>query len=196
MSAPATVLFVVALAGFGSEALASPTGLVIDRARALDERSIVELEATLESIQAETGVRSRLVILRDLGGEDASDVATRFVDPGDGDQAVLLLAMADREVRVETAGPLADRVPDHVWSDMLSAEMLPELRAVRHGAAVRQGLQGMRGVLVGDMPRAEPPTGNIAGLRDVGLVATVALLLSLGLFPRSRARIVGQGRWR
>lgn len=197
----AALLLALVLAGSPLPASATPgaspetLARVLDEARALDERSVAELAADLASLEAETGVRARLVILRDLGAESSRTVAGRYIETGQENRLVLLVSMSDREVRIETSPDLDRRISDETWSRMLASEMLPGLRAVQHGAAVRQGVDGVRDVLSDRYEAPLTPPGDLAALRDIGVVALVACLLGLGLFPRSRARIVGQGRW-
>ena len=57
-----------ALSGAG-RVLASPNDLVIDQASALSEATREELSQDLAEIASDTGVESRLVVVRDLDGE-------------------------------------------------------------------------------------------------------------------------------
>lgn len=176
--------------------MAHATPLVVDRAQALDPRSVAQLTEQLQDIQTTTGVRVRLVFARTLNDELASDMAQEFLDPEGGEQAILLFAMADRQVRLERSEALRERISERVWTTMLAHEVLPELKAVRHGAAARAGVDGIEAVLEGRYgARPVIARGDPAGLRDVGVVVMVAALLALGLLPRSRARIVSRGDW-
>lgn len=193
MRARLVLLAALAVLSSPGAAMAQEHPLVIDEASALAEGTRQELSDTLARIETSTGVRGRLVVVRDLGGKTASAAAMAYIDTGSQEQAVLLMAMREREVRIQTTPGLQARIPDQTWSGMISSEMIPELRRVRQASAARRGVEAMGDVLANQYePSRLGTVGDFGALRDVGVVALVAFLLALGLYPRSRARIIGR----
>ena len=168
---------------------------VDDRASALFESTEADLEARLDQIAERTGVDVYIVLTESLGGATATEYAR---DLPHWDQPsrklVLLIAMAERQVRIQTDPGLAADHPDAVWARLIEGRMLTPLRAGRHGTATRQGLDAIEGELMGERPTILAPRGAIDALRDTLFVLVAGLLAGLS-FNRIRGERMWRARW-
>jgi uncharacterized membrane protein YgcG len=166
------------------------------RASALFESTEADLETRLDEIAERTGVDVYIVFTESLGGATAAEFA-RDLPHWDrpGRQLVLLIAMAERQVRVETDAKLAADHPDAIWARLIEAHMLAALRAGRQGTATRQGLNAIEDELMGERPALlTPPRGTIDALRDTLFVLIAGLLAGLS-FNRIRGERMWRARW-
>ena len=169
---------------------------VEDRSSSIFESTETELEARLDAMTERTGVDVHVVFVRSLEGATAAEVA-RAQPAWDrpGRKLLLLIAMAERQVRIETDESLAADHPDAVWSRLIETRMLAALRAGRHGSATREGLDAIEAELLGEPPpRLSAPRGVLDALRDTVFVLVAGLLGGLS-FNRMRRERIWRGAW-
>ncbi|MBN8553704.1 MAG: TPM domain-containing protein [Caulobacterales bacterium] len=193
---------VVLIAGiglsFGSAAQAAPsTPHTLDRAHVLFETTRDEIEAASVELQAVTGIELFVVTVPRLGDRSAREVALDLpVWDSTRDQVVLLLAMNEREVRIEASPSLSRHVVDADWTAIIQSRMLPKLRSGRHGAAVRAGVDAI--ALRLQSTGHPSPIGRLLGdpraLRDMVFVLVAGLLVMFAFNPARHFRMV-RGRW-
>lgn len=150
-----------------------------------------DLEAQAAAIHRETGVQVHVLLVQNLQGRTARDVARDHrLWSSPGPHVVLLVAMADRQVRVETDPSLAERHPDIVWARMIEARMLTTLRQGRHAKAIRLGLEGIHSELTeGPGAFSALAGGTIDALRDTLFVLFAGLLAALSINRLRRERM-------
>lgn len=183
----------------GASLLAGPAladSRIEDRGSSLFETTEAELETRLDAMAEQTGVDVYVVIVRSLEGATASEVArAQPVWDRPGRKLLLLVAMAERQVRIETDEDLASDHPDAVWSRLIETRMLAALRAGRNGTATRQGLDAIEAELLGEPPPLlSVPRGSIDALRDTLFVLVAGLLGGLS-FNRMRRERMWRARW-
>jgi len=112
----------------------SPTGLVSDFANLLEPSQKQDLETKLESFKAETSNEIAVVIIDSLEGDTIEDAAVRLFNAwGIGgeknDNGILLLvAIGDRQMRIETGYGLEGAVPDATAYQIISKTLQPAFR--------------------------------------------------------------------
>ena len=183
----------------GASLLAGPAfadSRVEDRGSSLFESTEAELETRLEALSERTDVDVHVVFVRSLEGASAAEVVRALaVWDQPGSHLVLLVAMAERQVRIETDRELAAEHSDAVWSRLIETQMLATLRAGRHASAVRQGLDAIEAELLGEPPPPPSgPTGIMDALRDTIFVLVAGLLAGLS-FNRIRRERMWRARW-
>lgn len=169
---------------------------VEDRGSSLFESTEAELEARLDAMADRTGVDVHVVVVQNLGGSSAAEVARALpVWDRPGRQLVLLVAMAERQVRIEVDEDLTVEHPDAVWSRLIETQMLSTLRTGRHASAVRQGLAAIEAELLGEpTPFPSAPLGLFDALRDTIFVLVAGLLAGLS-FNRVRGERMWRAKW-
>lgn len=168
---------------------------VRDGARTLFETTRERLEAESRQIAEETGVEVFVVVERTLGGRSAREAALAVpVWNHDREQVVMLLAMSERQVRIEASPSVTDRIPDAAWARLIETEMLPELRSGRNGAAIRSGFSAIGRELAGDQTLSIRPRGDLRALRDILFILFAGTLAAIS-FNGARHLRLYRGRW-
>lgn len=164
---------------------------VEDRGGYLFRTTEAELETRLDAMAERTGVDVHLVFVQSVEQATPAELARALpIWDRPGRQLVLLVAMAERQVRIETDRELAVVHPDAVWSGLIETQMLTTLRAGRHGAAARQGLDAIEAELLGEpLPRLSGPQGTFDALRDTIFVLVAGLLAGLSFNRMRRERM-------
>lgn len=179
-------------------AVAMPTHPhVLDSTGTLFETTRDRLEAESAAIQARTGVEVFVVLQNNLAGKTAREAAQSLPlwNPS-RDQIVLLLAMTERQVRIETSPGLSTDYPDIVWATLIETKMLPDLRRGRNGAAVRSGMDAISQTVshAASTPPSVAVRGDPRALRDMGFLL-VAGLLAVFSFSSARHLRIARGHW-
>lgn len=193
----ATLTWLAVLFSTGAAQALPPDPHVIDQAHILFETTRVRLEAESNRIAQETGVEVFIVTQQNLNGRSAREAALAVPvwDPS-REQVVVLLAMTNRQVRIEASPSIVRRLPDAEWARLIQTEMLPELRKGRNGAAVRAGLDAIGVKLAGHQTLRQNllPAGDGRPLRDL-LFVLVAGVLAVVSFNGRRHLRIERGRW-
>jgi uncharacterized protein len=118
-----------------------PEGHVSDFSRVLNAAHKAELERYCRRVQELTGAEIAVVTIPTLGGEPIEDAANSLYrrwgigQKGKDQGALLLLATADRRMRLEVGYGLEPVVPDG-YAGTLLRSMRPLLRGGEYGAAL------------------------------------------------------------
>lgn len=183
------------LVAMPAAALSAPRPLVSDDVGSLYESTQAELEAQLAALRADTGIELHVLLIAGLGGKTAQEVArSQPIWRRDGEQALLLVAVTERQVRIETEGPNGTR-RDARWAEIIERAMLPSMRARREATAIRRGVAALDHEFR-RQPVALPvqPRGSTDALRDTLFVLSAGLLAALS-FDRMRRERLWRGRW-
>jgi uncharacterized protein len=148
-------------------AFPSPDGHVNDFASVLDEPAEAYLETFLQTLERETAAEVVVATVASLGGITVEQYAvTLFADWGIGkarhDNGILLLvAPADRAVRIEVGYGLEPVLPDGLAGEIIRTEILPEFRAGNIPRGIGRGLNRISQIVRGD-PEAAASTASPA----------------------------------
>lgn len=186
--------------GLATGAVAAPAihPHVLDHAHYLFENTVEDLEAQSVALRQATGVELFVVAEPTLGGRSAREFALDLPiwDPS-REQVVLLVALTEREVRIEASPSVSQRVSDRQWTDLIQREILPRLRRGSNGSAVRAGVTAISSRLTDEDPPALHQvglSGDPRGLRDILFVLTAGFLAGVS-FNSARHLKVVRGRW-
>lgn len=176
---------------------APSTPHTLDRANVLFETTRDEIEVASAELKAATGVELFVATVPSLGSFSAREVALDLPvwDPS-REQVVLLLAMNERQVRIQGSPSVNARIPDADWTALIQSRMLPKLRNGRNGAAVRAGIDviAQRLKSTGQPPMTAGHTGDPRGLRDMIFILVAGVLALLASHPARHLRTM-RGRW-
>jgi uncharacterized protein len=173
-------------------------GFVVDRAGLLEEDERRKLEDELEAWQR--GSKNELVVLTlpALGGRTIEEVGLEFgrshgVGSKEGNTgAVLVVAKAERLVRIEVGRGLEGVLTDAMSGRIIRDVIVPRFREGRFGQGIVDGVAAIRAVVGGDLSKLPPEKDRDPGgfgALAIGLVIFVLFLI----FARSRG---GPGRGR
>lgn len=121
-----------------------PEGYVSDFAKVIDPESRAQLEQYAAKVKAVTGAELALVTIPSLEGEPVEDVGNTIFrawgvgEKGKNNGVLLLLAVGDRRMDLETGYEIEPIIPDGMAGSILR-EMRPALRQNHYGEALLQG---------------------------------------------------------
>ena len=199
--AAAAVWVLAALAG-SSSAVAQPPvppneGWVTDLADMLEPDEEAALEALMESYRAGSGHEIALLTVPELGGQPierfALEVARAWglgrADVHDG--ALLVVAKAERKLRIEVGRGLEGTLTDAISGRIIRDVIAPELRSGGPYRALRAGVEAIHAAAGGEYGEVEP-----AQDRDRHFIGLFPLLFLFILFLTRGARRGRRGRRR
>lgn len=170
-------------------------GWVTDLADMLSPGEEGALEALMESYRAGSGQEVALLTVPDLGGrtiEEYSLAVARGWKLGDRETsagALLVVAQAERALRIEVGRGLEGALPDSVAGRILRDVITPEFKAGRFPAGLQLGVEAIHAALGGDYGplerRARQPS---EGAQLLGTLALIVFIVILRLATRGGRR--------
>jgi len=148
-----------------------------------DERA--GLEAKLAQFETRKGAQIAVLILPTTQPETIEQYARRVADEwklgrkGVDDGALLVIAMQDRKLRIETQYGLEGVLPDAVAKRIISDTIAPRFRAKDFHGGIVAGIDRMIGVIDGE-PLPPPPAASQDGPRSGAGPDTLEALLLVG----------------
>lgn len=125
------------------------TGRVVDQAQLLDPTQEASLSAQLEAHEAQTSNQIVVVTIPDLNGYAIADYANRLgrawqigtAENNNG--ALLVVAPADRKVRIEVGYGLEGALTDSLSSIIIQREILPAFRDNNYPLGIERGVSAI-----------------------------------------------------
>ena len=158
------LLFWAALA-FAQPPVPALTGRVVDRAELLDAGQEAELNRLLAGHEQATGDQLVVVTLPDLGGRSIEETGLTLGrewgigQKGRDNGALLIVAQAERRIRIEVGYGLEDRLTDAQSALIIHNLIAPAFRQGDFAGGIRAGVEGMIQVIGG-----EPMEGYLPAL--------------------------------
>lgn len=181
----ACLLLAVAVA---AQQIPAPQGFVTDQAGVIDAPNEARLTALLTELQQRTGAEIAVLTVDSTAPLDDFTYAMRVADTwkvgrkGEDTGVLVLVAAADRKIRVLTGYGVEGVLPDGLVGAIQDREMLPEFRAGRMGEGIWRGVAQMaqriaaeRGVTLTGAPA--PRTAARPASRDIPLWMLILVLL-------------------
>jgi uncharacterized protein len=186
--------------------LPRPSGYVNDFASVLTEDDRVYLETFLQAVERDTTAKVVLATVTSLEGLTIEEYASRlFADWGIGERTrdngvLLLVAPAERRVRIEVGYGLEGILPDGLAGEIIRTAIVPEFQRGNLRRGIGRGLHGISRVVRGDptvaaiAPRPQassdvPPAIMIVPFFSI-FVALGGFATGLGLRTRTMALLV------
>jgi uncharacterized protein len=175
------------------------TGLVVDQARVLPRDLADQLEQSLRAFQRQYGPQLQVLTISSLEGEPIEAYSIKVVDawkPGDvkrDDGVLFLIAVQDRQMRIEVGQGLEGVLPDVAAGRIINDVVVPYFKQNRMDAGIVAGLQQIARSVGGELAA---PTGmsmgrsSMRGRERIGIplfpLLLIAFLLFRGIFGRRR----------
>ncbi|WP_207238866.1 YgcG family protein, partial [Pseudomonas sp. FW305-62] len=171
------------------------TGRVVDNAQMIEPAVREQLVQQLNAHEKSTGEQLVVVTLPDLQGADIADFGYqlgRYWGIGQKDKnngALLIVARAERKLRIEVGYGLEDRLTDAQSSVIINQVITPAFKAGNFSKGISDGVSAML-VVLGGNPLNEPstvyePRGNQESdfvARHPGIFVFLVLLFILTIF--------------
>jgi uncharacterized protein len=170
-------------------------GWVTDLAGMLSSDEEAELELLMESYRQGSGHEIALLTVPSLAGETIEGYALAvgrkwgLGREGVNDGALLLVAKAERELRIEVGRGLEGTLTDSICGRIIRDVITPAFKQGRFGAGLRAGVEALQAAAGGDYADLPPPrrsTGKVHDLRGVLFGLFIMLLLLRGLVRAGR----------
>lgn len=187
--------------------LPSLTGRVVDAAGLLDESRKSALEQRLAGHEANTTEQVVVATVLSLEGRTIEEYANLlFREWGLGQRetnngVLLLVAPNERKVRIEVGYGLEGKLTDLLSADIIQRRIVPRFKEGDYAAGVEGGVDGILGVLTGEMTEVSEPQQVAGPSLDTDAMApglfllVIASALSNLLFKRrymaARAAVFG-----
>ena len=179
-------------------------GHVNDLAGKLTAADVAALDAKLSAVRKQTGHEIVVFLPHTLGGETVEDVAYgtfntwKVGQKGADDGVLLVIAPAERKVRIETGKGVGGVLTDLQASDIIRKDIAPSLKQERFREAVERGTDAIVAAL-GKAGAAPPPRAPTKSMGDkveelVGglLVTFIGLFFLAALFGAIRDALAGK----
>ncbi|WP_207278659.1 YgcG family protein, partial [Pseudomonas sp. FW305-121] len=182
------------------------TGRVVDNAQMIEPAVREQLVQQLNAHEKSTGEQLVVVTLPDLQGADIADFGYqlgRYWGIGQKDKnngALLIVARAERKLRIEVGYGLEDRLTDAQSSVIINQVITPAFKAGNFSKGISDGVSAML-VVLGGNPLNEPstvyePRGNQESdfvARHPGIFVFLVLLFILTIFVGQMFGILPSG---
>lgn len=184
--------FVFVCAAQSQPSFPTLTGRIVDQAGLLDAAAQSRLDTKLKDLESKTTTQVVVVTLRSLGGYDIADYGYQLGrhwgigQKGKNNGAVLIVAPAERKVRIEVGYGLEGTLTDAVSRLIIDHAILPRFRAGDFAGGIERGVDDIVQVLSGDADdfkrraaerESRPRGGEGMSLFTLALVILVIWLL-------------------
>ena len=200
------LLWVFALTAQAGLKFPELTGRVVDNAQMIEPAVREQLVQQLNAHEKSTGEQLVVVTLPDLQGADIADFGYqlgRYWGIGQKDKnngALLIVARAERKLRIEVGYGLEDRLTDAQSSVIINQVITPAFKAGNFSKGISDGVSAML-VVLGGNPLNEPstvyePRGNQESdfvARHPGVFVFLVLLFILTIFVGQMFGILPSG---
>jgi uncharacterized protein len=169
---PLLLLPFIAIQFFCPTSIAAPqfpalTGRVVDTAGLLSPQFESEIGAQLAAHEQATTNQVVVVTLESLGGYDIADYGVQLGrhwgigQKGKNNGVLLIVAPAERKMRIEVGYGLEGALTDAVSRDILERRLKPAFRRQNYEAGIREGVSAILAALTGEYQTAAPPPSAI-----------------------------------
>ncbi len=163
------------------------TGRVVDQAHVLSAEAVRSLSQKLADHETVTHQQVVVATVPSLQGHEIAEYGYqlgRAWGIGEKDKntgAILLVAPAEREVRIEVGYGLEGTLTDATSRVIIERRIIPEFRAGRMEAGIVAGTDAILGTLRGDAP-VQPAKGRVNHREDPGEIPPVVLIVVFIIF--------------
>jgi uncharacterized protein len=154
---------------------------VVDTAHVLSTEDQVSLEQELQMVADKLGSQVAILTLPHLGGEPIESFAHRVFQEWKlgrkktDDGVLLVMSLKERAIRIEVGRGLEGALSDILTYRIISDLMIPALKDGKYGAALSEGVNGIRAAIAGEnLPTPSRSTKNGS--------ASFPTLVFLGIF--------------
>lgn len=176
--------FVLCLCGNAAAAPQFPalTGRVVDEAGILSPQFESEIGALLAAHEQATTNQLVVVTLTSLHGYDIADYGYQLGrhwgigQKGKNNGALLIVAVAERKMRIEVGYGLEGVLTDAVSRDIIERVIKPPFKQQRYEPGIRAGVNAILAALGGDYRPAPPPPTAVGTPDFLGYLATLIVI--------------------
>jgi uncharacterized protein len=177
-------------------------GRVNDYANMLSPATKRQIDGVLQNLEASDGTQIVVLTVPSLEGDSLEDFSIRVAEQwrigqkGLDNGAILLIAKADRKLRIEVGYGLEGRLTDLMAGRIISNVIVPRFKNGQIDQGVIEGVQAMVAVVKGEYSAADAPPPHRGSKRHTGnglfgLILALFFLNVLGRLRRSLGAVAG-----
>ncbi|ASK33183.1 TPM domain-containing protein [Alloalcanivorax mobilis] len=184
------LLLAVALPALAAPQFPELTGRVVDNADLLNPAQEQALDTRLAEAEATTSNQLVVLTVPDLQGYDIADYgyqlgrAWGIGQKGRDNGVVLIVAPAERQVRIEVGYGLEGALTDALSSVIIQNDIRPAFRAGDYATGIERGVNSILAAIAGEYKATAKPqkstSGKAAFVYLIVLVVVTFLLIGLG----------------
>ncbi|NCI47178.1 TPM domain-containing protein [Sediminibacterium soli] len=192
---------VLSLGSFAQEVLPKPNPprLVTDKAGVLSAEQLEILEQKLVALDDSTSNQIAVVLVRSLGDYGIEEYATKlFREWGIGNKktnngVLLIAAIDDRKVRIETGYGLEGAIPDIIASDIIRNDIAPNFKKGDYYRGIDEATDALSKAAAGEykIKNNKPKGDNRGGRGIVGFLILIGIIVFIAIIRGGRG---GGGR--
>jgi uncharacterized protein len=163
-----------------------PTGYLSDFAGILSAETKATLEPKLYQLEASTSAQIAVVTIKSLDGDTIENYAEKlFQDWGIGQKgkdngALLLVAVDDREMRIEVGYGLEPIITDALSSRIIRNQITPAFKAGDYNRGILEGTEGLIAAAYGDETVGSITSAPVSGSWFEDMFGWIMLLFVFG----------------
>lgn len=206
IAAFAALAVVLVSCGAGGDGAPKFTAPVVDAVGAIDDNVEASLNARLESFRANVGPQVAVLVIDSTGSKSLEDYSIDIArewgigDAQRDDGVLLLIALDDRTLRIETGSGIEGDLTDVEAGRIIDGVVVPQLKNDDPTAAVAAGVEALTTELSGqvyDYPDEAPVGGTTTtGSTQVGIGSVIFGLFIMAFFVLGLLGTVIRGRRR
>ena len=164
-------------------------GRVNDLAGIMRAETVQALTEKLAAQEAENGVQIAVLTIPGLQGENLEEFALKTASTwqlgqqGKDNGALLLVAVAEREVRIETGQGMEDRLTDLLAGRIIRNEIVPAFRNGDYDSGIARGVEAMMAAAQGQYDGGSD-VGDETLDESIGILAFLSFIA--GIFSRRK----------
>ena len=138
--------------------------LVTDLTSTLSQSDVAQLDAKLKAFEAEKGSQIAVLIVPSTQPEDIAQYSIRVVEQWkigrkkQDDGVLILVAKADRKMRIEVGRGLEGAIPDLYAKRIISEDIAPHFKQGDMAGGLNAGVDKVTGLIIGE--NLAPPINN------------------------------------
>ncbi|MEI7590667.1 MAG: TPM domain-containing protein, partial [Deltaproteobacteria bacterium] len=196
------ILSLVATSAFGADKeFPEPVGAINDFANVLPAQQRQTLEIYCQDIYARTGVAIVVATFTNINDQPSEDFANRLYQAwgigkkGEDNGLLILLAVKERKIRIETGYGVEGILPDGKIGEILDSFVLKHLRNDDYAQGISNAVISIGEIVAQNMNASSPVTNNTfhrkhtkgqSQLNPIALLMLVIVVLLLVATPQGR----------
>lgn len=168
--------------------LPQPQGRISDFAQVLDATTKAQLDALVAEVKQQTTAEIAVVVVETTAPLTPKQYATALFNrwgvgkQGTDSGVLILLAVADRRIEIETGYGVEGILPDGRVGEIIRTAMLPHFKRNAWGEGLLAGTQQMARILLREYKAPSTPAEPAAPSALIGLFVVFVMIGAAGLF--------------
>lgn len=183
-------ILLLTITGFAQEFPAKPNKLVNDYTNTLSEAQLASLESKLVAFDDSTSNQIAVVIIKSVGDYDINEYAYKLgrawgvggKEKNNG--VVLLIALGDRKLSIQTGYGLEGALPDVYTKRIIENDIKPYFKDGNYYEGINNGVDSIIKLAKGEYKNDNPRSKKRPGGAGSGLIILVIIIIIIILIKR------------